>query len=159
IDPGRILVEQTARGEAGPLAQFAATDVVLDAFPFSGHTATCEALWMGVPVVTLRGDRPCGRLSASVLSSCGLPELIARPAAGYREVARRPAAARGGLARLRGGLRERVRQGLCDAAGFTRRLEGVYRRLWQDWCRDQRGGGPPGLNGFGHAGKAGPPPA
>src|SRR5262249_42770549 len=58
-------------------------DLVLDTFPFNGHTTTCECLWMGLPVVTLLGDWPMARISASLLTSLGLPQLIARTPAQY----------------------------------------------------------------------------
>ncbi len=135
IDPGRILVRQPPRGDVVYLDFYREMDVVLDTFPFGGHTMTCEALWMGVPVVTLRGDRPCGRLSASVLTSCGLPELIARTPDEYAAIARRLAEDVPGLARLRGELRSRMRQSLGNARAFTDRIEDVYRRMWREWCR------------------------
>ena len=59
------------------LSRYALVDIALDSFPFNGVTTTCEALWMGVPVVTLPGDRPYGRVGASLLSVTGLHELIA----------------------------------------------------------------------------------
>jgi len=133
IAPERILVRQPPRGADAYLAHYAEIEMVLDTFPFGGHTMTCECLWMGVPLVALRGDRPCGRLSASVLTSVGLPELIARTPDEYVASACRLAADAEGLARLRMELRTRMRQTLGDAPAFTRRLEAIYRRLWQTW--------------------------
>jgi hypothetical protein len=158
IDPSRILVRQPPRGDVVYLSGYAEIDVLLDTFPFGGHTMTCEALWMGVPVLTLRGDRPCGRLSASVLTSCGLSELIAATPDEYVGLARLLAADIEGLADLRTELRDRVRRGLGDAPAFTARLEDVYRRMWRDWCRRQRAeAGPSALTGLLHPGQGSEP--
>src|SRR5262249_56973507 len=62
-------------------------DVALDPFPWSGHTTACEALWMGVPVVTLRGQRHAGRMVASVLAAVGLDDLVADTPGDYRRIA------------------------------------------------------------------------
>ncbi|MBV9122021.1 MAG: tetratricopeptide repeat protein, partial [Planctomycetes bacterium] len=139
IDPERILIRRPPRGDVVYLSGFAEMDLVLDTFPFGSHTMACESLWMGVPLVTLRGDRACGRLSASVLTSCGLAELIARTPEEYLNIPCRWAADLDGLARLRAGLRERVRQALGNGLGFTRRLEDAYQRMWRDWCVRQGG--------------------
>lgn len=134
IAPERILVRRPPRGDVVYLPHFAEIDVLLDTFPFGGHTMTCESLYMGVPVVTLRGDRPCGRLSASVLTSCGLTDLIAATSDEHVAIASRLAGDLDSLERLRGELRGRMRRALCDEAAFTRRFEDVLRRLWQHWC-------------------------
>jgi predicted O-linked N-acetylglucosamine transferase (SPINDLY family) len=108
----------------------------LDPFPFTGSTTTFEALWMGVPVVTLRGDRMAGRWSASMLRALGLEELIADTPGGYAEIAAGLAQDAGRLAGLRGSLRERVAgSALCDGRGRARQVERIYRALWRRWCR------------------------
>ncbi len=110
-------------------------DVLLDVFPWSGHATTCEALWMGVPVVTLAGSRHAGRLSASVLTALGLQELIAADRRQYVEIARRLAGDLDRLSELRSGLRGRMAGSpLCEGPGFTRKLEAAYRELWRRWC-------------------------
>src|SRR5262249_37787605 len=105
-------------------------DVMLDAWPFSGCTTTCEALWQGVPVGPLRGDGPAGRLSASVLTHAGLAELIAETPDEYVGLA--SALARDGdrLAQLRAELRPCVEARLYQGAVFTRQLEAAFRQLW-----------------------------
>ncbi len=114
-------------------------DIALDAFPWNGHTTACEALWMGVPVVALRGRRHSARMTASVLTAVGLEDLIAEDEAGYCRIAARLAADIVGLARLRRELRGRMMASpLCDGAAFTRHLEAAYRAMWQRWCAQQK---------------------
>ncbi len=119
------------------LALYGKIDIALDTFPYNGTTTTCEALWMGVPVVTLAGDRHAGRVGVSLLSRVGLTELIARTPEEYVKLAVELANDTGRLARLRAGLRERMENSsLCDAAGFTTDLEQAYREMWVAWCRE-----------------------
>jgi predicted O-linked N-acetylglucosamine transferase (SPINDLY family) len=107
-------------------------DVLLDVFPWCGHTTACEALWMGVPVVTLLGDRHAGRMTASILSMVGLTGLIARTRAEYLAVASRLAGDVAELGRMRAGLRTRMRTSpLCDGPSWVRQLETAYQEMWQ----------------------------
>jgi protein O-GlcNAc transferase len=119
---------------AGPmgrsLERYSAADIALDPFPFNGMTTTFEALWMGVPVLALEGDRMVGRCAATALRKVGMADWIARGEDDYVALARRFAAAPETLAALRATLRERVaRSPLCDARARSRQLERVYRRL------------------------------
>ncbi len=110
-------------------------DIVLDAFPYNGTTTTCEALWSGLPVITLAGAYGAARNSASLLSAVGLEDLIARDQADYVAIAAHLAADIPHLAGLRAGMRQRMLDaGLCDGARFTRDLESLYRLAWQTWC-------------------------
>jgi predicted O-linked N-acetylglucosamine transferase (SPINDLY family) len=114
---------------------FDAVDIALDTLPYSGGTTTCDALWMGVPVITLPGERPTSRSAASLLTTVGLPEWIATSAEDYVGRALAFAADRDRLARLRASLRERMRASpLMDEAAFARDLEAAYRQMWRDWC-------------------------
>ncbi len=149
---GQALLERFARrGVAAPrvacrslrpmgarhLDAYAEIDVLLDPFPWGGHATACEALWMGVPVLTLRGDRHAGRMVASVLSCLGLNDWVSETPEEYVARAVQAAGEPEELARLREGLRERVRQSaLCDAESFTRQLEAAYRGMWRQWCAD-----------------------
>jgi predicted O-linked N-acetylglucosamine transferase (SPINDLY family) len=115
------------------LAELGEVDVVLDTFPYNGGITTLEALWMGRPVVSLRGDTLVGRQGAAILACAGLGDLVAADAAAYRDIAvgiALDAARRQALARS---LRETMAaSALTDATAFTRRLEAVFERLLHD---------------------------
>ncbi|MBI5612226.1 MAG: tetratricopeptide repeat protein [Gammaproteobacteria bacterium] len=120
------------------LARYGQIDIALDTFPYNGTTTTCEALWMGVPVVALAGERHAARVGASLLTRMGLTELIARTPEEYVKLAVELANDAERLTRLRAGLRERMmHSSLCDAAGFTADLERVYREIWAAWCHER----------------------
>lgn len=120
------------------LAHYQDMDIALDTFPFSGSTTTFEALWMGVPVVTLQEERMVGRWSAAMLRKVGLARLIAETKADFVEIARALAADRAQLARLRTVLRDRVaRSPLCAGEARARQLERLYRRMWARWLSQQ----------------------
>ena len=117
------------------LAQYGVIDIVLDPFPYSGGLTTCEALWMGVPTVTVPGQTFASRHSASHMSNAGLPDWVAQDLDAY--VARAIAAASDipALAELRAHMRDRVRASpLCDAPRFGRNLGVALRQTWQEWC-------------------------
>jgi protein O-GlcNAc transferase len=113
------------------LAEYARIDIALDPFPYNGGMTTCEALWMGVPVVSLAGERFCSRMGKSLLVHAGLPELAAGTHEQYIAAAMRLASDLPALEILRASLRERVRaSALCDGASVTRELEKAYRAMW-----------------------------
>lgn len=117
------------------LAAYGEVDIALDSFPYNGGTTSCEALWMGVPLVTLRGDRHVGRMGASILRRLDLDELVSETPKGYIDRAAALARDPERLAALRRGLRARMRTSpLCDAEGFARAIEAAYRRMWHRWC-------------------------
>jgi len=110
-------------------------DIGLDTFPFNGGATTCEAMWMGVPVITLAGTAYHSRIGASLLSNIGLPELVAKTYAEYIKIAVQQA---GDIENLRA-LRERMREmmahsPLTDSKRFIDNLENAYRQIWQNWC-------------------------
>ena len=120
---------------AGHLGAYERIDIALDPFPYNGTTTTCEALWMGVPVITLRGDRHAGRVGASLLTTLGQEALIAETVDGYVAAAVGLAADLGRLVHLRHSLRPAMAASpLTDAAGFTRRVEAAYRDMWRRYC-------------------------
>lgn len=117
------------------LRQYNDIDIVLDPFPYSGGLTTCEALWMGVPTVTLPGEIFAARHSLSHLSNAGLPDWAATSREDYVELALRKAADLPALAALRVGLRAHVQNSpLCDAPRFGRSLGAALRHAWCDWC-------------------------
>jgi protein O-GlcNAc transferase len=139
VDPGRVNFQGRSPHRALLLA-YNEIDIALDPFPYSGGLTTLESLWMGVPVVTKRGDRFAARHSASHLTAAGLPELIAPDPAGYVATARGLAENLQCLAELRSGLRARMAASpLCDGARFARNLEAAYRAIWRNWCESGRG--------------------
>src|SRR5262245_36178392 len=132
VSSDRIVIRPIDAVRRQHLLVYDEVDVSLDVFPWNGHTTACEALWMGVPVVALRGRHHTGRMTASVLSAVGLPELIAGTAEDYCRIVVELAADEGKRADLRAGLRERMLASpLCDGPGFTRGLEAAYRAMWQ----------------------------
>jgi protein O-GlcNAc transferase len=107
-------------------------DVALDPFPYNGGVTTCDTLWMGLPVIALRGDAYWSRQGAALLGNLGLGELVADTPAGYAEVAIALARDVDRLAELRRGLRERVRRSpIAGAASFARRLGEAYWGMWR----------------------------
>jgi predicted O-linked N-acetylglucosamine transferase (SPINDLY family) len=121
------------------LALYNRIDIALDPFPYNGTTTTCEALWMGVPVVALRGDRHAGRVSASLLTAIGMEDLVADSVEGYGEIAVALAGDPARLRELRQSLRPHmVASQLCDATGFSRKIEHTYRTIWRRWCTTSR---------------------
>jgi predicted O-linked N-acetylglucosamine transferase (SPINDLY family) len=119
------------------LARYAEVDVALDPFPYNGTTTTCEALWMGVPVVTLAGDRHAARVGADLLHRVGLDDLVAPDEDAYVARAARLAHDRSALAARRAAQRELVaRSPLCDRAAFARAMASAWRAMWQRWCSE-----------------------
>jgi FkbM family methyltransferase len=117
------------------LALYLDVDVALDTFPYNGTTTTCEALWMGVPVVTLAGAVHASRVGLSMLSSVGLDDLVAENSESYVKTAVDLATDRARLAELRTELRARMRASqLMNAEGLTRRIESAYREMWRRAC-------------------------
>src|SRR5262245_35227212 len=122
-------------GHAEHLALYRRVDIALDPFPYNGTTTTCEALWMGVPVITLRGHRHAGRVGASPLTQIGLTDLIAHSIEEYVEIAVALAGKPGRLDELHRLLRSRVAASpLCDEGAFASKMEAAFRSMWQHWC-------------------------
>lgn len=110
-------------------------DVALDPFPFNGSTTSFEALWMGVPLVTMAGDHFVARVGASLLVPLGLEEWVAHDADEYRRIAIRLAGEARGAKEPRIRLRHQVAASpLCDARAYARAIESAYRSMWREWC-------------------------
>jgi predicted O-linked N-acetylglucosamine transferase (SPINDLY family) len=133
IDPGRLEILGFSP-HAELLAEYYRVDLALDPFPYSGGLTTCEALWMGVPVITCPGETFASRHSLSHLSNVGLTETIARDLDEYVELAVSLAADQPRLAALRAGLRERMAASpLCDGKRFAANLTSMLRDVWEQW--------------------------
>ncbi len=135
VAPSRIDLVPYAENHIEHLAMYAGVDIALDTFPYHGTTTTCEATWMGVPVLTRAGDAHRSRVGVSLLTSIGVPELIARDADDFVAKAVALAHDRGRLREYRTTLRERMRNSpVCDAPGHARALQAAARTMWRAWC-------------------------
>jgi len=138
IPPDRVRLEGWS-----PYAEFLAcyqhVDIALDTFPYSGGLTTCEALWMGVPVVTLPGETFASRHGLSHLTNVGLTETIAGDEPAYVELAVRLAGDLPRLAAIRAGLRQQVAASpLCDGKRFADNLLHLLRGAWREWCQGRQ---------------------
>jgi predicted O-linked N-acetylglucosamine transferase (SPINDLY family) len=135
IAPERVEIVGYTKGIAEHLALYGRVHVALDTTPYNGTTTTCEALWMGVPVVTMAGDRHAARVGASLLAAAGMPELVARNADEFAEIAARLATDRARIAEFRTTLRGRVAASpLADSAGYAARFHAALRGIWRERC-------------------------
>ena len=135
IAPDRLEMRTTGVDGISHLREYSKIDICLDTQPWSGNTSTCESLWMGVPMLTLRGSQAAGRQSATVLTAVGLGELIAETPEQFVDIAVKLAASPQQIVKLRARLREQVKRSpLCDSKTFTEHLENAYRNMWQRWC-------------------------
>jgi len=135
----RVLLEGPE--ELGQMMQrYGAIDIALDPTPYNGGTTTLQALWMGVPVIALRGGNFVGRMGASFLTTLGEPGWIADDEAGYRAIARRLAAELPALRQGRAALRARMADsGLSDLDRYAADVQRLLRRVWQQHCRGDAG--------------------
>lgn len=137
IDRDRVEFLGENLGRRQHLDLLSRVDIALDPFPFNGCTTSFEALWMGVPVITLAGSRFLGRMGASFLTQIGLPELIAETQDDYVSIVAALAADRPRLQSLRTSLRQRVAASpLCDPTAYARSIEAAFRDMWRKWCAD-----------------------
>jgi predicted O-linked N-acetylglucosamine transferase (SPINDLY family) len=137
IEPGRI--ECLGWSPQRPLlAEYGRLDLALDPFPYNGGLTTCEALWMGVPVITCPGETFASRHSLSHLSNVGLTETIAKDLDAYVDLAVTWAMDLPRLAALRASLRPQMRASpLCDTQRFAENWMLILRNAWRDWCRQK----------------------
>jgi protein O-GlcNAc transferase len=136
IDAGRLSLRSREPDHATHLALYNQIDIALDTFPYHGTTTTCDALWMGVPVITLAGQTHVSRVGLSLLSNIGLPELIAFTQDQYVQIAVGLAKDQDRMDALRRGMRARMLTSpLMDAPGFARDVEAAYRQMWNIWCK------------------------
>jgi protein O-GlcNAc transferase len=134
VDPHRVQFVARVSG-ADYFKLYDQIDIGLDPFPYPGGTTTCDAMWMGAPVISLKGRTAVSRGGFSILSNVGLSELVANTVEEYVELAVGLAADRPRLIALRGSLRSRMLGSpLMDAPGFTRDFEAALRGMWRKWC-------------------------
>jgi predicted O-linked N-acetylglucosamine transferase (SPINDLY family) len=134
IDPSRIeFVDNRPRAEY--LATYHRIDICLDTLPYNGHTTSLDSLWMGVPVLTLPGGTPPGRVGVMHLKNLGLTQFIAQNDTDFARIAAQYASDLNALSELRAGLRDRLSKSvLMDGPRFTQNVEKVYRDIWRTWC-------------------------
>lgn len=129
------LIFRGPTGLAEMMQEYGDIDIALDPLPYNGGTTTLQALWMGVPVVTLAGGNFVGRMGASFLQALGRPDWVAADEAAY--VARAVALAKdaGGVRARRAGLRKQMAESsLCDIQAYAEHLKALYRRMWACYC-------------------------
>jgi predicted O-linked N-acetylglucosamine transferase (SPINDLY family) len=118
------------------LKQYTQIDIGLDTYPHNGHTTTCDSLWMGIPVITLRGDRYASRMGASVLTRLKLQGFVAETEEAYLQKAVNLAADLDRLQELRLGMRKRVTSSpIYDSKRFANEMESALREIWRVWCQ------------------------
>lgn len=118
------------------MTQYLKMDIALDPIPYNGGTTSMQALWMGVPIISLAGDNFCGRMGASIMHYAGLDDWVATSEDEYIDIAKQKAQCPTQLRALKAGLRDHLRQTpLFDNQGFTHALETAYRTIWEAHCK------------------------
>lgn len=137
IAPERLILEGPSP-RAGLLAAYNRVDIALDPFPYTGGTTSLEALWMSVPVLTLRGGRLLSRMGVTLLVHAGLPDWVATDAGDFLRRAVAHSADLEHLAQVRAGLRPRVLASpLMDTPRFARDVEATFRGMWEHWLASE----------------------
>ena len=133
----KVIFYDKAQKQEDHMASYSKIDIGLDSFPYNGTTTTCEALWMGVPVITLLGERHAGRVGASIMHLLGFEDLlVAKTPEEYIEKTSALALQTDKLAEIRGGLRSIMQQSsLCDAEMFARTVEEAYTKMWGEYLK------------------------
>ncbi len=138
VERGRLRLVGATATPREHLNLYHEVDIGLDPFPYNGTTTTCEALWMGVPVVSLAGAMHAGRVGVTLLKNVGLESLVARDTDHYVEIAAGLARDPARVGTLRRELRPRfLASVVIDHEGLARRFVGALEEMWSDWCRGQ----------------------
>ncbi|MDH5258130.1 MAG: glycosyltransferase, partial [Gammaproteobacteria bacterium] len=133
ISNDRILLKNYANDFVSHVCAYSDMDIALDTFPYNGTTTTCEALWMGVPVITLLGNSHISRVSASILHKLELDDFITHSNEDYINIACKLATDKHVLPNLRSTMRERIQNsGFINGVEFTKNLENLYQKIWQE---------------------------
>ena len=134
----RLRFEGFAPSTSAHLKLYNQMDIALDPFPYNGTTTTLEALYMGCPVITLKGDRHSARVGYSIMENLGLNEFIAEDEDAYIDAAVSLAGDKERCADLSKALRTRLESSiLMDQQAFAGKLERIYRQVWADFCQDK----------------------
>jgi predicted O-linked N-acetylglucosamine transferase (SPINDLY family) len=135
LDPARVDALAWIADGGHHLAVYGDIDIALDPTPYAGVITTCEAMSLGIPVVTRAGDRLLGRYGATLLDAVGLGDLVAESDDAYVATAVALARDPARLAQLRSTLGRRFAESpICDARSYARSVEEAYRRMWRSWC-------------------------
>lgn len=138
VSPERFEMRPWEPSRVSHLSVYGEIDIALDTFPYNGTTTTCESLWMGVPVVTIIGERHVARVGASILSRVGLSDLAAKTPDAYINIAEKLARDSIRLGSIRSSLRyTMLSSSLCNGTDFATSVENAYRRMWREWCAPQ----------------------
>jgi protein O-GlcNAc transferase len=130
--PSERLIFAAARPQTQHLGRLQNADLILDTLPVNAHTTASDALWAGVPIVTLPGQPFVSRVAASIVSTIGLPELVARDTEDYVRIAKELAANPEQLESVKQRVRDGARTSpLFDSARYTKNLEALYRVMWK----------------------------
>lgn len=135
IEPERLMLEGRSPDREAHFRAYQRMDIALDPFPYPGITSTMDALWMGVPVLSLKGDRFINHQGETILENVGLGEWVAADAQDFLDKAAAFASDIEALSELRGRMREQVTcSRLCDAVQFARNIENVLVEIWKRRC-------------------------
>jgi len=138
IDKERVNLLSSLDKRSDHLSLYDQADIALDTFPFTGATTTFEALWMGVPVITLMGDTFLSRAAGSLVTHIGHPDWAVPHRSDYVATAKNLATNVSALADLRLNLRDKVTSSLlCDSTAYARSIEAAFHNMWKQWCRLQ----------------------
>ena len=137
IKEDRIKLLAFIPSRTGHMTMYNHIDIALDTFPYNGTTTTCEALWMGVPVITKEGKRHSARVGMSILKAVGLEDWITISDQEYVAKAVEMANNREKLIKEKKAIRKRIQNSpLCDSVEFARKFESALRQMWNNWCDD-----------------------
>ena len=138
VNRGRIKFSGLVQSSIEHLDTYKNIDISLDTFPYSGTATTSESLWMGVPIITLAGDRFAGRTGASILTQIGLKDLITKDKEDYVKTAVALAGNLNHLNYLRNNLRSQISKSqFFNNKEFTYQVEIAYRDMWNKWCNNK----------------------
>ena len=136
LETSRLEVLPFAKSKADHMDLYNRIHIALDPFPYNGTTTTCDALWMGVPILTLEGDRHCARVGKTLLQSIGLGDWVAISQEDYLQKAVHFAQSPQSLAQIKSSLRQQLLDSpLCDSPAFAQKFQTALRNMWETLCQ------------------------